>query len=237
MGITTSLVSANQNDSLRVIVPASIVRQFKLGQGDHLEWHIVTSGNKLKIEVIPVGYDGLERLIILLADASGEPIHGRTKLQAMVFLLADIFDEIKEQCSSGDDNYGPYSGAVDEKMARLEQVGVLSNTQGKISTTSKGSEAAKAISKEADSKIVEEVYECIDFLDDLTDDEILTFVYCAWPDTARNSAEYKKLEPKIQDHVLSLLKKEKVTASRASELLDSSIQDIFALMKEHNLPR
>ena len=50
----TNLVSANQSDSLRTTVPAHIIKQFKLKQGDALEWEIVAEGSKLRIGVTPV---------------------------------------------------------------------------------------------------------------------------------------------------------------------------------------
>lgn len=50
----TNLVAANQSDSLRTTVPAHIVRQFKMRQGDGLEWEIMAEGGKLRIWVEPV---------------------------------------------------------------------------------------------------------------------------------------------------------------------------------------
>jgi len=53
----TNLVLANKSNSLRVTIPASIVRQFDLKVGDSIEWDIEAQNNSLKILITPVKKD------------------------------------------------------------------------------------------------------------------------------------------------------------------------------------
>ncbi len=53
----TNLVLANKSNSLRVTIPASIVRQFDLKVGDSIEWDIEAQDNSLKILITPVKKD------------------------------------------------------------------------------------------------------------------------------------------------------------------------------------
>lgn len=54
-GETTVLTRAtSKSESLRTTLPAGIARQFRLGEGDKLEWEIKPRKNKLVIEVMPV---------------------------------------------------------------------------------------------------------------------------------------------------------------------------------------
>ncbi len=53
----TNLVLANKSNSLRVTIPASIVRQFDLKVGDSIEWNIEAKNNSLKILITPVKKD------------------------------------------------------------------------------------------------------------------------------------------------------------------------------------
>lgn len=53
----TNLVLANKSNSLRVTIPASIVRQFDLKVGDSIEWNIEAQNNSLKILITPVKKD------------------------------------------------------------------------------------------------------------------------------------------------------------------------------------
>lgn len=51
MEITTLAKQTSKSDSLRTTVPAGIVRQFGLKEGDKIEWNIETRKNKLVIVV------------------------------------------------------------------------------------------------------------------------------------------------------------------------------------------
>jgi bifunctional DNA-binding transcriptional regulator/antitoxin component of YhaV-PrlF toxin-antitoxin module len=46
--------ATSKSESLRATIPAGIVRQFELKEGDQLEWNIESRKNKLIIVVIPV---------------------------------------------------------------------------------------------------------------------------------------------------------------------------------------
>jgi len=54
MGIKTALTKAStKGNSLRTTVPASIIKQFELQEGDELEWSLKVRNNRLIIEVEP----------------------------------------------------------------------------------------------------------------------------------------------------------------------------------------
>ena len=53
----TNLVFANRSGSLRTTVPSHIVKQFKLKNGDKLEWELIVEQNALKIVLKPVKKD------------------------------------------------------------------------------------------------------------------------------------------------------------------------------------
>lgn len=54
MGKKTNLVVANQTTSLRTTVPAHIVEQFGLQDGDQLEWILKAEGGSIVIGVVPI---------------------------------------------------------------------------------------------------------------------------------------------------------------------------------------
>ena len=166
--------------------------------------------------------DELQKYIILLANANDEPIKGRTKLQKMMFLLSDKIDEIKEQSSYDADNYGPYSEVIDEESQYLEQIGVLSISPGEIAITKEGKEIAKEIMRKEDPNILRALDEYKKFLNDLTSKELLAYVYSAYPDMTEESVEYENLKPNMENYILSLIKKQKISSQRAAELLDKS---------------
>ncbi len=52
--ITTLSKASTRSKSLRTTVPAGIARQFKLKEGDRLEWEIEPRNKRLIIVVIPI---------------------------------------------------------------------------------------------------------------------------------------------------------------------------------------
>jgi bifunctional DNA-binding transcriptional regulator/antitoxin component of YhaV-PrlF toxin-antitoxin module len=52
--ITTLTKAATNTTSLRTTVPANIIRQFELGDGDKLEWSLDIKDGKMIILVTPV---------------------------------------------------------------------------------------------------------------------------------------------------------------------------------------
>ena len=179
--------------------------------------------------------DELHKFIILLANANGESIKGRTKLQKMMYLLSDKIEEIKEQSSYDADNYGPYSEVVDEEEQYLEQIGVLTSSPGEIALTETGKEIAQEMSKNEDEKILKVLNEYKKFLNDMTGNELLAYIYSAYPDMTEESVEYENLKPNIEKHILSLIRKQKISSQRAAELLDRSQDYIIKKMKDKRM--
>ncbi len=179
--------------------------------------------------------DQLQKFIILLANANNEPIRGRLKLQKMMFLLSDKIDEIKEQSSYCAGNYGPYSEVIDEESKYLEQIGVLSSNNGEITITNEGREIAKEMMKNENGNTISALIEYKKFLNDLTSKELLAYVYSAYPDMTEESVEYENLKPDMEYHVLSLVKKQKLSAQRAAELLNRPLEHVIKQMKEEAL--
>ena len=179
--------------------------------------------------------DELHKFIILLANANGESIKGRLKLQKMMYLLSDKIEEIKEQSSYDADNYGPYSEVVDEEERYLEQIGVLTSSPGEIALTEAGKEIAQEMSKNEDEKILKVLNEYKKFLNDMTGNELLAYIYSAYPDMTEESVEYENLKPNIENHILSLIRKQKISSQRAAELLDRSQDYIIKKMKDKRM--
>lgn len=60
MGDTTQLTKAtSKSDSLRTTVPAGIVKQFGMKEGDALDWSIEIKGTKLIVEISHIKQDRL----------------------------------------------------------------------------------------------------------------------------------------------------------------------------------
>ena len=179
--------------------------------------------------------DELHKFIILLTNANDESIKGRLKLQKMMYLLSHKIEEVKEQSSYDADNYGPYSEVVDEEEQYLEQIGVLTSSPGEIALTETGKEIAQELSKNEDEKTLKALDEYKRFLNDMTSKEMLAYIYSAYPDTIEESVEYENLKPHMENHILSLIKKRKISSQRAAELLGRPQDYIIKKMKDRRM--
>ena len=182
-------------------------------------------------EKILVTCEPLHRLVILLAAANGgEPIRGREKLQKIVFMLTDGEDLEYGPCGYDAGEYGPHSDIVDEEAGYLEEAGVLcADGGGDIAATRLGMEVAGRIAKGEDRRTLDMIVEYKEVFNGLTIGELLAYVYSAYPDMATRSPAYDRTMSNRERHVMSMLKKGKVSLGRASELLGRPLGDVMRL--------
>ena len=173
----------------------------------------------------------IQSMIILLANAGNIPIKGRTWLQKEMFLLAERIEKIREDTSYEPDLMGPYSDVLEEELVQLENLGIISIDDNKISITSSGKQIAKILEKKESAEVLQYINDYKEFLNDLSQDELLCFVYSARPDMTKESVKYEKLKPKMEKVLLNLVIKEKISKSRAAELLNKDLEYILDKLK------
>ena len=173
--------------------------------------------------------DPPQRLIALLAASNGgAPIRGQTRLQKMMFLLSEMSDYMAEQCGYGADNYGPYSEIVGEAARHLGEIGVLclDDRDGSVSITPVGRRVAEAIAEGEDGDTLDAIDSCKDMLNDLPADEVLAYVYSSYPRMAAQSVVYDRIRGSMERHIMSMLKKEKISSERAAELFERPLDHV-----------
>ena len=173
----------------------------------------------------------IQSMIILLANAGNIPIKGRTWLQKEMFLLAERIEKIREDASYEPDLMGPYSDVLEEELTQLENLGIISIDDNKISITSSGKQIAKILEKKESAEVLQYIKDYKEFLNDLSQDELLCFVYSSRPDMTKESVKYEKLKPKMEKVLLNLVIKEKISKSRAAELLNKDLEYILDKLK------
>jgi|CXWL01.1.fsa_nt_gi uncharacterized protein YwgA len=174
----------------------------------------------------------IQSMIILLANADDVPIKGRTWLQKELFLLSERIEKLREDASYEADLMGPYSDTVEEELLNLEKIGAISIDSNKISLTKNGKDVARALEQKESKQIMEYIHDYKKFLNDLSEDELLCFVYSAHPEMTEESVKYKKLKPKMENILLNLVSKEKISLNRAAELLEKDSEYVFKKLKE-----
>ena len=181
--------------------------------------------------------DVVQRYLVLLADAGGgEPVRGRTRLQKMMFMASKADGELGREGCFEPDNYGPYSEVVNEELEYLASIGVLRIAGGigggGIGITRAGRRIAERASKEVGADTPLMLANLKELLNDLPTREVLGYVYAAYPETASESSEYRRIRPQMEGIMLSLIRKEKITSGHAAELLGKPRHYVIGLMKE-----
>ena len=180
--------------------------------------------------------DELQSLMILLAYTDNNtPIKGKLKLQKIMYLLTNRIDSIREQSDYEPYLYGPYSEIIDEESKYLQSIGVFHADENVISLTDQGIEIAKVLQKKEKKQVLNYIDNFKQFLNDLTSDELLCYVYSAYPEMTVKSTELERLAFKMENTLLNLVKKQKISLERASELLNKDIEQLVHKSKEKGI--
>ncbi len=183
--------------------------------------------------------DPLQRLIVLLAaSGGGAPITGQTMLQWMTFLLSEGSGDMAGRCGYGAGSYGPHSEIVCEAARLLGEIGVLcfDDSGGNISITPAGRRVAEEIAEEEDDDTLDIIDSCKDMLNDLPDDEALAYVCLSYPSMAGRPAVHDRVRRGAERHVMSMLRKEKISSERAAELLGMPLDYVLRRARGMRVP-
>ena len=164
--------------------------------------------------------DQLHKIIVLLCHAGGEPVRGKTKMQKLVFMLSQIYGR-DEEMGFEPDMYGPYSEIVEEEGRYLEGLGILSCRGNRIGITAAGVKIAEVLAQR-EPEMFKVVARYKTMFNDMTTDEVLAYVYATYPDMAQKSLVSKRIKSGMDKHVMSMLRKRKITSGRAAMLLGKS---------------
>lgn len=158
-------------------------------------------------------------ILLLLSSKNHEPIKGKTWFQKEVFLMAKNIPELEDDTSFEADFYGPYSENAEEELEDLKLEGMVSSDKTeKIRITEEGIKLVKRLEKETSKDRLILIEEIKEFLNDLSLDELLVFIYYTYEDMTTESYIKEKLEKIRVEIAKRLFLKKKVSLEKASEL-------------------
>ena len=180
----------------------------------------------------------LQALILLLLDANeGKPVKGKTWLQKEMFLL--VHNTGKEEIIQGAQfephHYGPYSETIDAELDILRMMGLV-EINGPISLKPKGRRLASKLRKIVSNDFLELVEEIKENLNDLSEDELLAYIYFTFPNMTTESRVLERIKRKRERLAVSLYKKGKVSLSKAAQIAGMSVGDFIELLKKRRVP-
>jgi len=171
--------------------------------------------------------------ILLLSAKSFQPIKGKLWFQKEFFLVAENLSQLQEETDFEEDLLGPYSEIVDEELEQLRLEGIVEKR--KLQLTPLGREIAKSLQSKVSNNFLQLVSDIKSFLNDLTEDELLGFIYFSYPYMTTESIRYKQIEENRQQIAISLYRKGKVSLGKASQIAGISQEDFIEKLREKRI--
>lgn len=156
---------------------------------------------------------------------------GKLRLQKIMFKLAEVFEELREELDFEPYSYGPYSEAVEEYRNMLENSGLISNTD----LTEEGRRLAGAVWRRADEHVRKAVKSIVEFIEALEDDELLLYIYVTSPNMAEKSAVRENVMKNRVKIALRMLKKGVISIGMAAKLAGLSLNEMMKLVVRHGI--
>ncbi|MGP8321090.1 MAG: UPF0175 family protein [Methanosarcinaceae archaeon] len=169
-----------------------------------------------------------QRYTLLLISANDQvPIKGNLWYQKELFLLSKNLGELAEDTDFEADFMGPYSETADEDLQQLEFAKVVSRDGNKLKLSNLGQSIIKIINEHTSRDEKEMIEDFKDILNDLTEDELLGFIYFTFPEMTTESIKIQKIEPKRKNIALRLYAKNKISLGKAVEIAGINIDDFI----------
>ncbi|MCK9323490.1 MAG: hypothetical protein M0P07_06030 [Candidatus Methanomethylophilaceae archaeon] len=178
--------------------------------------------------------DASQRIIIYCMGVEGKPIKDKVDIQKIIFLSAMSLPDIFENMYTFQKHKkGPYSEKIDEDVAVISNSGYVGGSQFGLSDS--GYELFNDIEARIKDPLKSTLLENKEFVSDLTDDELLTFIYIMFPQYTENSEVWEKLKQYRVKNAVSMLKKEKITSSLAAVIAGYNYYDFEKYLMEQKI--
>lgn len=170
--------------------------------------------------------DNAEKIFLILLEADGgEAVPGNLWLQKEMFLIAKNLEPLENYLEFEPHLQGPYSEIVKNKLENLQYKGYVRKERGKIQLTEKGEKLVDFIYSNASEQLLNLIEDVKRFVNDLSKEELLVYVYYSYPDMTAESYEIENIESRRKEVAKQLYEKEKVSLEKASELAGQRISD------------
>ncbi|HII95745.1 MAG TPA: hypothetical protein HA367_08470 [Candidatus Methanofastidiosum sp.] len=171
-------------------------------------------------------------LIILLGLLNNEPISGKTRLMKELFFISKNIPLLEEETEFEKDNYGPNSDNISISLEDLEVLGLIVNPNNNYQLTKIGKEIFHLVIPTITNEELKIIENMKDLFYNLTNDEVLGLVYSTYPEMTEVSLVKERINQKKIDIAISLLKKGKVSMSKASEISGLTFSSFYKILKE-----
>lgn len=178
-----------------------------------------------------------KNLLLLLSANSNEPVNGKLWYQKELFLVSKNNKELAEEANFEPYFWGAHSELVDTEMEELVQLGVVKKIGYKYFLTDIGKDIVKTVSEKSPRYEKELIEDVKDFLNSLSKDELLLFIYISYPDMCEDAVELKNLLPKRKEIAIRMYNNGKISIGKTSELAGVSVSEMIKELQKRKIYR
>jgi len=172
-----------------------------------------------------------QKYIILLLHANNDrSLQGKLWLQKILFLISQNIEELNEDADFEEDLLGPYSEIVAEEFDQLISEKIIKK-KFPHDLSIYGKTIANNLEREISIEEKQTIEHMKDFLNDLTDDELLGFIYFSYPEFTQESIKYDKIKKNRIDIAISLYEKNKISLGKAALISDLNQEELIRRLK------
>ncbi len=165
-------------------------------------------------------------ILALLGLGDGREIRGDLHLQKELYLLSRQTDALARACNFNPYLKGPYSEDVDAAVSDLKVLGLVEERRrGRLRLTEEGRDLFEELMDEIPPDVQERLLESKDFFNDMSDDELLVFIYAVYPEMATESILKDRVMAKRIPVAKRLYVRGKVSLERAAQLAGLPLGD------------
>ena len=172
-------------------------------------------------------------ILELLKMNDEKPVKGKVAFQKEMFLISNYIDKVNEWAEFIPHFLGPYSEISEVSMDNLVSMDLVEKEEGyTYKITSSGIRGLGLKQDIFSSEEKEAIADFKEFISNLTDDEILLFIYASYPDFTIESIEYQRImKSRVKDSI-SIYKKGVVSLEKAAFLAGINIETFLDVLEE-----
>ncbi len=171
-------------------------------------------------------------ILELLKVDDEKPVKGNVAFQKEMFLISNYIDKVNERAEFIPHSLGPYSEASEVSMDNLVSMGLVEKKEGNTyKITPLGIKVLGLKQDLFSPEEKESIEDFKEFMSNLTNDEILLFIYASYPDFTVESTEYRRIMKSRVKNSISIYKKGIVSLEKAAFLAGVNIETFLDLQR------
>jgi uncharacterized protein YwgA len=184
-------------------------------------------------ELIVKNISDLELLILaLLCVENKKGIKGKLFLQKEIFLIVNFIKEMKSRADFIAHVYGPYSESVEYAMENLLSYRLVEKIKGVYVITQSGFKVFEELRNRLSDDKIEAIEDLKVFLNDLSQKELLVFIYCSFPEFTGESRIKEEVFKERLPAAISLYSKNKVSLEKAALLAGMPLENFIDILSD-----